>query len=475
MTLLRVTDLAVFNPVNKQAIVDHVSLHADPHDIVCVVGESGAGKSILAGAIMGQVPRGLVCTGTVALGRETWLAQSDPTGAARRHLWGRQVSLLPQEPWRALDPTMRVGTQIADVLRWVAHDRQPIESAHTALQASGVGAAYQQYPHMLSGGMAQRVAFTAATVGGATVLLADEPTKGLDLALVTTIAERLKALARGGGAVIVITHDIHLVRLLGGRLMVMQNGRVVESGETQPVLAAPLHPFTQAWLAADPAAWSVWPARPAGKSVVEAHNVNVHYARHRVVRNQSLTIGRGEWVGLTGPSGCGKTTFGKALLDLVPLTSGKVTRQVTHPHACQMLYQDPGAAFPPALTLGKHLRDVAIRHARLTALDAACERAHVDLAWLARLPHTLSGGELQRLALARLLLLSPEFVVADEPTSRLDPILQKLVLTTLHQALPQTAVLLISHDAGLLRATTSRQIDGEPTPTTAESDAHTSR
>ena len=235
-------------------LVDVSGLDFEPGVPVTIVGESGSGKSLLAHAIMGTLPANLKAQGRLAVDGQSY----DLADRSNRHrLWGPVMALLPQEPGRALDPTMRAQEQVAEGAASFAADKNAARRSAGALLASlGLGRASAAFPHTLSGGMAQRVAFAAATIGGARVLIADEPSKGLDRKARAELAEILKRHVDGGGILLTITHDLDLARELGGDVLVMKDAHVLEQGPARQVLTEPAHPYTRRLLAAEPARWN---------------------------------------------------------------------------------------------------------------------------------------------------------------------------------------------------------------------------
>lgn len=446
--LLAVRDLSVYAGARPRVQGVHFELPAG--QALTVLGESGSGKSLMAQAVMATLPPGLRADGEVRLqGRPASQAQ-------RRAAWGRALALLPQEPWAALDPTQRAWRQVAEVHRWL-QGRGAAAAAQAAvadLQRLGLSAAAaRRYPHQLSGGMAQRVALAATLAGGAALVVADEPTKGLDPARRDQVVGLLQQVQAAGGAVLVITHDVAVARALGGQVLVMRDAEVLEQGHASDLLASPRHPYTRALLAADPARWPPRPpdrAVPAGEPLVRADGVGLARGGQTLFDGLQLAIHAGQRWAVQGPSGAGKTSLGNLLLGLLPPQTGQVRRAPGLPAlAFQKLYQDPLAAFAPLVPLRTTLHDLLRRH-RLPAarLQAMCAALGLADALLERRPQDVSGGELQRLALARVLLLEPALLFADEPTSRLDPITQRDVLQQLQQQLDErgTALLLVTHD-----------------------------
>ena len=458
-------------------IVDHLSIAAAAMPLIrdvslqiaagsnlTLLGESGSGKSLLAHAIMGTLPASLHASGTIQVG-----AHRSPAGEPqqRHHLWGRDLALLPQEPWTALDPTMRVRQQIAETHQLVAGlpAQDALAASLAGLRALGMEAAAGKYPFQVSGGMAQRVAFLATHAAGAPMLIIDEPTKGLDAGRRADIVAMLRAAIAAGVTLLTITHDVWLARALGGDIAVMRDGALVEQGPANAVLTAPSHAYTQRLLAAEPSAWPLHSGAAASTAPVVARmkGLSKSFGAHTLFRNIDAEIRRGEVVAITGPSGAGKTTFGNIVLGLVKPDQGSVQRGAgLAATAFQKIYQDPGAAFAPSVTLRQSLQDVVNLH-RLSwdELTPLLARLHLRPQLLDRLPAHVSGGELQRFALARVLLLRPALIFADEATSRLDPITQQETLTLLveHAALYQCAVFLVTHDHAIAARLAQRHID----------------
>ena len=456
-TLLRVEGLSVH--AGPRRLIGEVSFELRAGDALVLIGESGAGKSLLAQAIMGILPAPLCARGRVQLGQQ----DSDAARAGtRRSWWGRQLALLPQEPALALDPLRGVGVQVRETLQLVAGEPPHRASALAAqrLQACGLSEASGLRPQQLSGGMAQRAGVAIALAGGAQVLLADEPTKGLDAAWVQHTLDTFEAVRRGGGCVVVITHDLRVARALGGQLIVMQGGAVVEQGPCEALMNAPTHAFTKRLLAADPASWPTREAPPTreGDWVLSAEGIGATAGPQRLFSGLDLRLHRGQRIALQGPSGSGKSTLGRVLLGLQAPSAGVVRRaQALGPTACQKLYQDPAASFPPSVSLHSTLTDVTARHrVPWPRMQAWLSELRVDEALLQRRPGQVSGGELQRIAIARALCARPAFLFADEPTSRLDTLTQHDTVQALLRAVDEAdaALMWVTHDDDLARAVT---------------------
>ncbi len=442
-------------------IVYPADLSVRRYEPFTLLGETGCGKSLLMHAVMGVLPSELHVNGEVWLeGRE--LLALPP--AERRNSWGRQLALLPQEPWLSLDPLMRIDRQVQEGLDiHVQEQKGGRDEAGQILATLGLGGYKHVFPFQLSGGMAQRVAFAAACAGGAEMVLADEPTKGLDADRLRDVVALLVRKVEEGAGLLTITHDIEVARLLGGLVAIMYEGNIVESGAVEDVLQRPQHPYTQRLVAADPSHWPSSPpllAKKGVKPVVCAQGMAVRRGDTTILKDQDFQIRRGEIVGVTGPSGCGKTTFGDALLGLLQADAGSIKQDQSYtPLRYQKIYQDPPAAFPRHITLGRALNDLARLH-KFSAHDISLwmDRLRLPEELLERLPAQVSGGELQRFALLRVLLLEPVFLFADEPTSRLDLITQQEVMDILvHMARERDcALLLVSHHRQMISRVADR-------------------
>ena len=443
------------------ALVRGVSLQARLGQPFTMLGETGSGKTLVLQAVMGTLPPGLSASGTVVI--DTVRSDAEDR-TARRAFWGRKVALLPQEPWLALDPLMRAGEQVAEVHRFLHRRDRPAAAAAAAtdLRAVGLDGAGRHFPFQLSGGMAQRLAFAASAASGAPILLADEPTKGLDAKLRDATGTLLHSFCAAGGVLLTITHDIALARRLGGQVVVMRDGAVVEEGDAATVLSEPTHPYTRSLLRAEPSAWPARPAIPAGPALLRGESLRLQLGGAVLFDGLDVVVGEGEWLAVTGSSGSGKTSLGNVLLGLRRPDAGRVVRRRDIPRLrLQKIYQDPVASFAPDRSLRRSLNDVSRRHGLpVTAADALLARLGIAPALLDRLPTEVSGGELQRVALARVLMLRPALVFADEPTSRLDPVSQQNTIELMREVCGEMgcAVLLVTHDPALAAAVARRSL-----------------
>ncbi|SBS29177.1 Glutathione import ATP-binding protein GsiA [Marinomonas aquimarina] len=456
MSLIHIENLSIYAGMIE--LLAPISLTVEKGERLTILGQTGSGKSLLAQAIMGNLPRSLHSQGQVSLfGRMV-------DNAERQAFWGTQISMLPQEPWNSLDPLMGAKQQLEQTYRMVAGE-SPAEARQQAaytLALQGLQDSGHKRVDQLSGGMAQRVAIACAMAGGAQVLLADEPTKGLDVSRRDQVVQQLLSQSEQG-ALITITHDVAVARQIGGRMMVIKSGELVEQGQANDILTAPKHPFTQALIEADPKNWNEAEGDTRhGEALISAQDLTIGRGDTALSKHLNFTLHQGEVVGVVGDSGCGKSTLGDTLLGVHNAMGGQVKRHSKAPrHQWQKLYQDPTAAVSPAVSLRTLLNDMVALHkidrSRIAPLMQQLGLAE-DL--LERNSEGVSGGELQRFCMLRALLLNPVFLFADEPTSRLDPITQREVSQLLVDVAKQNgcAVMLVSHDPDLIEKRCDRVI-----------------
>jgi microcin C transport system ATP-binding protein len=474
------------------AVVDDVSFAIAAAEKFALVGESGSGKSITALSVLGLV-EGATTSGAIRF-RDIDLRRASERQL--RAVRGAEIAMIFQEPMTALNPLHTVGAQIAEVL--TLHEglggRAARARAVELLAKTGIAEPERRidsYPHQLSGGQRQRAMIAMALACKPRLLIADEPTTALDVTIQAQILTLLDALqAEMGMALLFITHDLNLVRRFAHRVGVMERGRLVESGPTGQVFAAPAHPYTRKLLASRPARL-VQPVDAAAPILVEGTGLRVSFGvplgwfrrrRFDAVREATLSLRRGETLGIVGESGSGKTTLGMALLALQPLAAGDVLLdgQRVDPadraalrglrRRMQVVFQDPFGSLSPRMTVGRIVGeglelhrpelDRAGRDALVVAmldevgLGAASGLADVP----GRYPHEFSGGQRQRIAIARAVVLRPEVLVLDEPTSALDVSVQQQVLALLVdlQRRHGMSYVFISHDLAVVRAMSHR-------------------
>jgi peptide/nickel transport system ATP-binding protein len=459
--------------------VENVSFKVAPGEIVCVVGESGSGKSVSAHAIMGLLPKQLATSGgRVLLEGDDLLAHS---AADLRRMRGDRMSMIFQEPMTALNPVMRVGDQIAEVLTIhtdlddAARRRRVIEVMES-VRLPDVERTIDAYPHQLSGGQRQRIMIAAALVLDPVLLIADEPTTALDVTTQAQILKLIKELReRRNTGVLFITHDFGVVAEVAHRVVVMQHGRVVEQGLTEDVLRRPQHDYTRMLIRAVPSL-SPPPRAPITEApiVLQTNALTKTYVsggffdKRREVKaaiDVNLFVRRGETLGVVGESGSGKSTVARCIARLVDPSAGeilvegadvaKLSTRALRPHRkrVQIVFQDPYRSLNPRRTVGASIVEGPVNYGM--AEDAAHTRARelmrlvgLEPDALARFPHQFSGGQRQRICIARALAMDPEILVADEPVSALDVSVQAQVLRLLDDVRQRfnLAVLFITHD-----------------------------
>ncbi|MTE00128.1 dipeptide ABC transporter ATP-binding protein [Paracoccus sp. YIM 132242] len=465
--------------IGRQPVLDSVSLDLAPGSITGLVGESGSGKSMTALAIMGLLPPGMRAMGRVMLDGQNLLEASEPDMGRIR---GRRIGMIFQEPMTALNPLMTIGDQVAEVLR--LHEgmgrRTALDRARERLDRVGLPAPrfpLTLYPHELSGGQRQRVAIAMAIALRPGLLIADEPTTALDVTTQARILDLLKALVRDEGmALLLITHDLAVVAGMADRVAVMQGGRVVESGPTGTVFRQRSHPYTRQLFSASRYS-PVRGPRPAAPPLLEVRDAVRDYRLPqgglRALDRVNLTVARGESVGLVGESGCGKSTLARVILGLDPLQGGRIRLDGQDVAAgrrmprglrarMQAVFQDPFGSFDPRWRVDRLLAEPFHLTGRppdwRDRVAAALAEVGLDPGDARRFIHEFSGGQRQRLAIARALIIRPALIVLDEAVSALDVRVRAQVLDLLArlQADHGLSYLFISHDLSVVRGIADR-------------------
>jgi peptide/nickel transport system ATP-binding protein len=488
--ILSIRDLVteVATPDGRLTVVDRLSFDLKAGETLCIAGESGSGKSMTALSIMRLLPEPMarIAEGSIRLaGRDlVTLAERD-----MRKVRGADIAMIFQEPMTSLNPVLTVGRQLTEAIR--AH--RPVGRAEARRLAVAALAAVRMaeperrlanYPHELSGGMRQRVMIAMAIAGQPKVLIADEPTTALDVTVQAQILELIRRLQRDfGTAVILITHDMGVVAEMADRVVVMNGGRMVESGTVRDVFSKPKDDYTQMLLAAVPrvgAARRESAAPVVAEPVVTVSDLTVRFdiiggllrrpvKRVHAVESISFDVRRGETLALVGESGCGKSTTGRALLNLVPWQGsigiagtaiaglGRIAMKPVR-RSIQMVFQDPYASLDPRMTVGSLVAEPLVIHGVASGSDLGdrvaglFRRVGLEPEHMQRHPHEFSGGQRQRICIARALSLSPKIIVADESVSALDVSVQARVLDLLQdlQADLGISYLFISHDMAVV-------------------------
>ncbi|MBQ0707887.1 ABC transporter ATP-binding protein [Ochrobactrum sp. 3-3] len=514
--LLQVDNLRTYFETDSGTVksVDGISFEVGKGEILGLVGESGSGKSITGFSLIGLIDK----PGKIQSGSSIRLEGRELVGLPEsqlRNIRGREISMVFQDPMMTLNPVLKVIDQIAMAIR--AHEKvSHAEVRRRAIEALARVRIVEpekkvdQYPHQFSGGMRQRVAIAIALLHKPKLVIADEPTTALDVSVQAEILKEVKALVSELGiSMIWISHDLATVASISKKIAVMRLGKIVETGSVADVLGSPKHPYTQGLLDSLPSRkkpgelltssateksgqFSITEARknrPAGSNpdFVAANDVTMIFQKpvgslgrfakrlglakpsHAVhaVQSATLTIARGEVLGLVGESGSGKSTLGRIICGISTPTSGSVLvdgRKVREDDrkigtSVQMIFQDPFASLDPRRTIFQSVAEGPIAHGLCTKKNA---RAYVER-WLKavafdpvladRYPHQFSGGQRQRIAIARALAMQPEFIVCDEPVASLDVSIQAQVINLLLQlkrSLDLT-LLFISHDLSVVR------------------------
>jgi peptide/nickel transport system ATP-binding protein len=479
---LEINDLVVRlgKGANADKIIDGVSLQVREGETLCVVGESGSGKSVTSLTVMGLLQKGALMPsgGSIKLVGEELLTASD---RRLRQLRATTMAMIFQEPMTALNPVVPVGRQIDEVLRVHTNldaraRQQRILAMMEQVRLPDVKRIFKSYPHQLSGGQRQRIMIAMALVLEPKLLIADEPTTALDVTTQKQILSLIRDLQKDHGtAVLFITHDMGVVAEIADRVVVMRQGRIVETGQLDGILRAPKMEYTRNLLASVPSLVPRTP-RPASTApiVLEANGLGKIYRERSffgtarevaAAQDVTLTLRKGRTLGIVGESGSGKSTVARCIVRLIDPTSGEIrlagqdistlSRATLRPHRkrIQIVFQDPYRSLNPRVTIGETIAEGPINYGmpRAEALARAGELLElVDLPAdaISRYPHQFSGGQRQRIAIARALALDPDVLVADEAVSALDVSVQAQVLELFDEIQTRLgiALLFITHD-----------------------------
>ena len=504
MSLLRYEDLCIsFGSGRREKFaVNHLDLEIGIGERVALVGESGSGKTLTALAPLRLEPEGAKVSGKILWNRKDGEGQVDLLSLPIqdiREIRGREIAMVFQEPMTALNPLFTVGNQIIEAVQIyqpLISKSDCMDAAIDLLKKTGIPEPerrFHSYPHQLSGGQRQRAMIAMALACKPRLLIADEPTTALDVSLRLQILDLLKELQeeskdQGGMGILLITHDLNLVKHFAQRVAVLNQGNLMEAGPTKQVFTQPTDPYTKALVNSEPVR-DLAPVMPLAPVLLKTEELSVAYPSsesiswfkkalsHKVLKKVSFSLKQGQTIGVIGESGSGKTTLGMAVLGLLGDSAAQVTGDVdvlgsdwqklkpaerrAMRSSLQVIFQDPFGSLSPRMNvmqivsegLDVHFPKLSVEERENRVVDILKE-VGIDRSALTRYPHEFSGGQRQRIAIARALILRPQILVLDEPTSALDVSIQKQVLALLTELQKKynLAYLMISHDLAVIRA-----------------------
>ena len=504
MSLLRYEDLCIsFGSGRRERLaVNHLDLEIGIGERVALVGESGSGKTLTALAPLRLEPEGAKVSGKILWNRKDGQGTVDLLSLPIqdiREIRGREIAMVFQEPMTALNPLFTVGNQIIEAVQIyqpLISKADCIDAAIDLLKKTGIPEPerrFHAYPHQLSGGQRQRAMIAMALACKPRLLIADEPTTALDVSLRLQILDLLKELQeeskdQGGMGILLITHDLNLVKHFAQRVAVLNQGNLMESGSTKQVFTEPTDSYTKALVNSGPVR-DLAPVMPLAPVLLKTDDLSVAYPSsessswfkkappHKVLKKVSFSLKQGQTIGVIGESGSGKTTLGMAVLGLLGDSAAEVSGGVdvlgnnwqklkaverrAMRSSLQVIFQDPFGSLSPRMNvmqivaegLDIHFPKLSTAERENRVVDMLKE-VGIDRSALTRYPHEFSGGQRQRIAIARALILRPQILVLDEPTSALDVSIQKQVLALLTELQKKynLAYLMISHDLAVIRA-----------------------
>ena len=507
MSLLRYENLSIsFGAGRREKFaVNQLDLDIGVGERLALVGESGSGKTLTALAPLRLEPEGAKVSGKI-----WWKKQDAKDGKGEidllsmsiediREIRGREIAMIFQEPMTALNPLFTIGNQIIEAVQIyqpLISKMDAIDAAIELLKKTGIPEPerrFHSYPHQLSGGQRQRAMIAMALACKPRLLIADEPTTALDVSLRMQILDLLMELQQeskdyGGMSILLITHDLNLVKHFAQRVAVLNQGNLIEVGATKQVFQHPVDPYTRALVNSEPTR-NLAPVMPLSPVLLKAEGLSVSYPSsetvgwfkkappHKVLKKVSFALKQGQTIGVIGESGSGKTTLGMAVLGLLGDSIAQITGEVNvlgkdwqslkpverraMRASLQVIFQDPFGSLSPRMSvlqiisegLDVHYPKLSVTERESRVVDMLKE-VGLDRSALHRYPHEFSGGQRQRIAIARALILRPQILVLDEPTSALDVSIQKQVLALLTELQKKynLAYLMISHDLAVIRA-----------------------
>lgn len=477
MSLLDVTGLTI--RYGDDVVVDGVDLFVERGESVGLVGESGSGKSQSALAILGLLSKRASVEGSIEFDGQQILGAGDEVLNTIR---ARRIGMVFQDPMQALNPYLRIGVQLKQVL--LSHglsDRAGADARVTEmLEKVGLPdpeRQFRSYPHQLSGGMRQRVMIASALIAEPDLLIADEPTTALDVTVQAQILDLLEDV-RDNTALLLITHDLGVVAGYCEHMIVLESGRVVDAGPTTSLFAAPGHKHTRTLIAAAPRVdRGHGPAPVSSSTLLSVGEAAVIYEDLRAVGDVSFSVRKGETVAVVGESGSGKSSLVRAVLGLVPMAAGRVVysgdalegpvedRSLALRRDLQLVFQDPVSALNPQMRVQAIVEEALLVHEpqlgsteRRASVVAMLEKVGFEEKYLRRFPHELSGGQAQRVAIARALILDPKILICDEAVAALDGTVRAQVLDLLRGVQEETglSIIFISHDLAVVRSISHR-------------------
>jgi peptide/nickel transport system ATP-binding protein len=477
VSLLDVTGLTI--RYGDDTVVDGVDVFVERGESVGLVGESGSGKSQSALAILGLLPKRAGVGGSIEFDGQQLLGASEKALNAVR---ARRIGMVFQDPMQALNPYLRVGVQLKQII--LSHGLADKASADARVieMLTKVGLPdperqFRSYPHQLSGGMRQRVMIASALIAEPDLLIADEPTTALDVTVQAQILDLLEDI-RDNTALLLITHDLGVVAGYSEHMIVLERGRVVDAGPTTSLFAAPGHAHTRTLIAAAPRVdRGSGPAPVSASTRLSVGEAAVDYEELHAVSGVSFSVRKGETVAVVGESGSGKSSLVRAVLGLVPMAAGRVVyagdalegpvedRSLAMRRDLQLVFQDPVSALNPQMRVQTIVEEPLLVHERKlgsaerrASVVTMLEKVGLEEKFLRRFPHELSGGQAQRVAIARALILDPKILICDEAVAALDGTVRAQVLDLLRGVQEETglSIIFISHDLAVVRSISHR-------------------